>query len=300
LRDKVRILCLDGGGAKGFYTLGALREIETLAKAPLHQRFRLIFGTSTGSIIAALLALGRSVEEIHQLYRKHVPKIMGPLLPAAKSRALEKLANGVFEDLRFDAFRTDVGIVTTNFGTDKPMIFKTSREQAHGMEDSFVPGFGCKISDAVQGSCSAYPFFKPKKITTSKGDNITLIDGGYCANNPTLYGIAEALVALKVKPENLRVVSLGVGQYPPVKRLVHRYPGAKFFQQTLEINTQSMEQLTDILYSHIAMVRINNAYTQPQMATDLLEKDLNKLNTLRSRGAECVRDHEHKLKEFFA
>ena len=29
------------------------------------------------------------------------------------------------------------------------------------------------------------------------GDRVELIDGGYCANNPTLYCIADALIALK-------------------------------------------------------------------------------------------------------
>lgn len=58
IKKPYRILCLDGGGAKGFYTLGVLREIEGLVKQPLCERFDLIFGTSTGAIIAALLALG--------------------------------------------------------------------------------------------------------------------------------------------------------------------------------------------------------------------------------------------------
>ena len=53
-----RILCLDGGGAKGFYTLGVLKEIEGMLGCPLHKRFDLVFGTSTGAIIAALIALG--------------------------------------------------------------------------------------------------------------------------------------------------------------------------------------------------------------------------------------------------
>ena len=60
-----RVLTLDGGGAKGFYTLGALREIEGLVDMRLHEKFDLIFGTSTGAIIAAMLALGHSVDEIH-------------------------------------------------------------------------------------------------------------------------------------------------------------------------------------------------------------------------------------------
>src|SRR5262245_9127587 len=68
-----RILSLDGGGAKGFYTLGVLKEIEGMIKCPLYQRFDLVFGTSTGAIIAALIALGYEVEKIHELYKKHVP-----------------------------------------------------------------------------------------------------------------------------------------------------------------------------------------------------------------------------------
>jgi len=51
-----RIMSLDGGRAKWFYTLGVLAEIEAMLGQPLHTRFDLIFGTSTGAIIAALLA----------------------------------------------------------------------------------------------------------------------------------------------------------------------------------------------------------------------------------------------------
>ncbi len=61
-----------------------------------------------------------------------------------------------------------------------------------------MPGFGVTIADAVQASCSAYPFFLRKTVTTAMGDHVELIDGGYCANNPTLYAIADAIIALKV------------------------------------------------------------------------------------------------------
>ena len=39
-----------------------------------------------------------------------------------------------------------------------------------------------------------------KMVTTDKGDVVELIDGGYCANNPTLYAIADAIMALKLPP----------------------------------------------------------------------------------------------------
>jgi patatin-like phospholipase/acyl hydrolase len=92
---------LDGGGAKGFYTLGALKEIEGMLGCPLYKRFDLIFGTSTGSIIGALLAIGCEIDQIHDLYRKHVVSIMAHKSAAAKTAALAKLASEVFGDLKF-------------------------------------------------------------------------------------------------------------------------------------------------------------------------------------------------------
>src|ERR1700727_1057225 len=91
-----RILSLDGGGAKGFYTLGVLREVEGLLKCRLHERFDLIFGTSTGAIIAALLSLGHSVQDISVLYENHVPTVMKRKWRSEKSAALAELGNQVF------------------------------------------------------------------------------------------------------------------------------------------------------------------------------------------------------------
>jgi patatin-like phospholipase/acyl hydrolase len=51
----------------------------------LHEKFQLIFGTSTGAIIAAMLALGHSVDEIYELYQKHVVSVMALKTPAEKS-----------------------------------------------------------------------------------------------------------------------------------------------------------------------------------------------------------------------
>lgn len=61
-------LALDGGGIKGIMVARALMEVEQALGEPLHKRVRLAVGTSTGSIIAAGLALGMSAEEIFKLY----------------------------------------------------------------------------------------------------------------------------------------------------------------------------------------------------------------------------------------
>jgi predicted acylesterase/phospholipase RssA len=300
-----RILSLDGGGAKGFYTLGVLREIEGMIGCRLHERFDLIFGTSTGAIIAALLALGKSVNDISGLYEQHVPTVMQKKGAREKSLALARLGDSIFEGKKFDAMKTAVGIVTTRWVIERPMIFKSSIEQAHGRMGTFSPGFGCTISDAVQASCSAYPFFDRKTVTTDRGDIIELIDGGYCANNPTLYAIADAFMALKLPAENIRVVSVGVGAYPAPKpswfsttKWAQKLRTVQLLQKTLEINTQSMDQLRHVLFRHIPTIRISDTFEQPEMATDLFEHDLQKLNILRQRGSESFAKHEAQLKKF--
>lgn len=297
-----RILSLDGGGAKGFYTLGVLREIEGMIGSPLHEKFDLIFGTSTGAIIAALLALGKSVGEISGLYEKHVPTVMRENGRVRKSAALKALGDNTFEKTKFDAMKTGVGIVATRWVIERPMIFKTSIDQAHGRTGTFSPGFGVSVSDAVQASCSAFPFFERKTVKTDKGDLVELIDGGYCANNPTLYAIADATMALKLPPDHIRVVSVGVGVYPAPKqswfsttRWAQKLLSVQLLQKTLEINTQSMDQLRHVLFRHIPTVRISDTFEQPEMATDLFEHDLAKLNILRQRGSELFAKQEAAL-----
>lgn len=296
--DPFHILALDGGGAKGFYTLGVLREIEAMAGKPLCETFDLIFGTSTGSIIAALLALGLPVDEIHRLYCSHVPVIMRRRTKRGKSAALRKLAAEVLGEQKFDQFKTRIGIVATNWDNERPMIFKTEASQAFGRRATFVPGFGCTIAEAVQASCSAYPFFEKSYLQTAAGDYVTLIDGGYCANNPTLYAIADALGAGQPR-SNLRVVSIGVGEYPPKRRVSSKVAGllvsVRLLQKTLEVNTASMEQLRQLIYADVATVRINDAFDHPELATDMFEHDLAKLGQLRQRGAESFAAREADL-----
>lgn len=302
--DICRILSLDGGGAKGFYTLGALKEIEALVECPLCEKFDLIYGTSTGAIIAALLGLGKSVDEIEALYRKHVVTVMARWLPSQKTAALEALAAEVFGKSKFEAFKTDMGIVGTRWSEERPIIFKTNRRQAFSGKATFEPGFGCTIGDAVIGSCSAYPFFAKKFVTTSRSEKIEVRDGGFVANNPTLYAIVDATESLGFARKDVRVVSIGVGEYPSpklpawsVRKWLSRLPTMVFLQKTMEISTQSMDQLRKVLFREVETIRIHARYTQPDMATDMLEVDQDKLNLLWQRGRDCAREVEADLRK---
>jgi hypothetical protein len=222
-----------------------------------------------------------------------------------RSNALSKLSQEVFGDERFESVKTNVGIVATRWLLERPMIFKANIAQAHGRKASWAPGFGVKIGDAVEASCSAYPYFNKKTVVTEKGDRVELIDGGFCANNPTLYAIADAVGPMDVPPANIRVVSLGVGTYPPpkVSHLTWDYwksqtPGVHLLQKTLEINTQSMDQLRTILFKQIPTVRISQTFSEPTMATDLFEHNPKKLNELLQHGVHSFAEHEELLKSY--
>lgn len=314
-----RILSLDGGGAKGFYTLGVLNELEALlGNKPLSEQFDLIFGTSTGAIIAAMLALGHTVAEIATFYRDHVPTIMGKNSAEEKTAALKQLAVTIFGEKDFSAFKTDVGIVTTNWTTEKPTVFKTSSRQAHGREATFKPGFGCTIAAAVVASCAAFPFFERQTVETPIGKTFTLADGGFCANNPALYALTDALGPLGIPPGDIRLVSVGVGSYPPREQPFYHWsrwlkylPAQWMFpvlpemiQKIMDVNTQSMEVLQQLLYGkfvalerQVPTVRINGQFSEPHMATDFLEHDINKLNKLYERGGESFGACEQDLRK---
>ena len=92
LPKKLYVLSLDGGGAKGFYTLGALKEIEALTGLKLCEQFDLVFGTSTGAIIATMVGLGYTVDDMLAQYREHVVKITGRWLSSRKSAALKSMS----------------------------------------------------------------------------------------------------------------------------------------------------------------------------------------------------------------
>jgi len=197
----------------------------------------------------------------------------------------------------------DIGIVATDWATERPRIFKTNKKQAYLQKDTFVPGFGCKIGDAVQASCSAFPFFLKKVVRTGVDERLVLADGGFCANNPALYAIADETGSLGFHRSDVRVVSIGVGEYPKPRRYLSPayWLGYLFtvrlLQKTLEINTQSMDQLRKVLFADVPTVRISNAYTHPELATDLFEHNLDKLDMLWQRGRTSYAEHQLVLEK---
>jgi len=303
--SRFRILTLNGGGSKGVYTLGVLNELERLLGSPLHHHFDLIYGTSTGAIIASLLSLGKDIKFIEKKYFELIPDIMGCWTKAGKSKVLKNHAESLFENKKFDSFLTKTGIVAMNYEYQRPLIFKSHVDAAYGLKASFEPGFGLTIAEAVQASCAAYPVFNKVKLETSNQGTQEAIDGGFVANNPTLFAIMDANKALKIPEESISVLNVGVGNYveKPINfssKILSKLNLVQLVGRVLNANTNTTEILTKFLYPNLNIVIVNETFAQPEYGTNMVETNTDKLKLLYRLGRESFAKNEKQITQLFA
>lgn len=298
--EKLKILCLDGGGSKGIYTLGVLSELEKQLGLDIHKEFHLIYGTSTGAIISAMLGIGHNVSTIAEKYISLIPEIMTLSGKNKKTKALNRLSKEVFGDSKFEDFKTGIGIVAMNYDTQQPLVFKNTVSRAHGTKASFKPGFGLTISEAVEASCAACPIFNKKKLHTSNKGEITAIDGGFIANNPTLFALIDATKALKYHVDDIRMLSIGVGSYieKPLSRIhtfLNRFEMAQIASKVLVASSNTTETITNLLFPDLQIERINDTFSELEYCTNMIESDKKKLIKMFQLGVNSYAKHEKKI-----
>ena len=236
-----RILALDGGGIRGALTLGYLQRIEDILRKQhgdeksfrLCQYFDLIGGTSTGSIIAACLSMGMSVNEIKNMYMDLGAKIfakkykwwkifeIGDLIKAGyDSKPLEEELQKVFgtdTTMASDRILTGLCIVAKRADTNSvwPLI-----NHPDGRYYDSVDGRNKDILlwKAVRASAAAPTYFLPQIIDVGGGlSEAAFVDGGVSmANNPAIQLLMVATMngfpfKWKWGADNLMVVSVGTG-----------------------------------------------------------------------------------------
>jgi len=192
-----------------------LRELEQQLGKPLADCFDLIAGTSTGGIIAAGLALGRSADEMQEFYTNYGAQIFSPrpkykasglmrfVFPVADKVfkwktggslasafrasfcpfALEHAFEAAFQGKTLkDVTKTRLILPTVNLTDGEPHVFR-SRHLPKAVHDQDV-----KVADAVIASTAAPTYFPHRRINGKD-----YIDGGVWSNDPSLLGFAEAI-----------------------------------------------------------------------------------------------------------
>lgn len=226
-----RILSLDGGGIRGILSATLLslieREIHIATGQTLQEYFHFVAGTSTGSILAAGVAIGKTGEQLVQLYREQgrrifpywggkgyffpqrIPLIIQSGLSAPKfsHRGLQKVlqeALGYATLAEIDQNTNSPKLLIPSYDTFSrtPIFFKTWRNQEWYKD---IP-----IWEACICSASAPTFF-PAYPLNYRGATYSMVDGGVGANNPAACAIAEA-INLGNKLEDIRILSIGTGE----------------------------------------------------------------------------------------
>lgn len=195
--DNFCILSLDGGGARGYLSIRYLENLEahlngrTGRIAPLGERFDFIVGTSTGGIIALGLAVGLSAREIRELYDVNLPTIFGPRArrflpwwrPKYDNRILRDFLIGCFGERSLADLSTDTCIVGVGLQNAQPRLFKTdylARNSGRLQE---------RLVDIALCTSAAPTYF----ASHSSEHSSHIVDGGLCANNPSMIALVEAL-----------------------------------------------------------------------------------------------------------
>ena len=233
-----KILALDGGGIRGALTLGYLKKIETIIREKennpgllLCDYFDLIGGTSTGSIIAAGLSIGKTVDEIAELYMKLGGEIFGEkkkwfnplqtwqyLKARYDYQALEDNLKAIFGDITLgsDEIRTGLCIVAKRADTNStwPII---NHPKGKFFNTQLGKNKNIPLWQAVRASSAAPTYFVPQMIDVGDGQKAAFVDGGVSmANNPALTLLMVATLKgfpfhWKMGADNLMLVSVGTG-----------------------------------------------------------------------------------------
>lgn len=302
---RYRVLSLDGGGAKGVYSLGFLSRLEKDVGKPLHEFFDLFYGTSTGSIIATLLSLGQPVDKIYELYLNEIPQILSPWTARGRSKKLAEVVARIIGTKMFSDLRKPTGIVATNWESHTPLVFKNYEGMAHSGKAAFIPGCGVSLVDAVRSSCSAVPLFKPVHVTLkTRGDAVVpAYDGGFAANNPSLFALIDAR-QLGFSLDETALFSVGVGHYPAASannltriaiRAARWLPSVKMLGGVLDVSSNTTGILQKLILKQVRTIRCDDTFNVPDLGTDLLETNTNLLKKLFGKGTETYQSMEPQI-----
>jgi hypothetical protein len=245
-----RLLSLDGGGIRGVFTLEILRRVEALLKERYHKPdlvladyFNFIGGTSTGAIIASLLAMGKRVAEVQELYSKlgiyafqqtqGLPALRTKYqaIPVRKTlRTLFREADGRPAILGSEQLRSFLLIVLRNATTGSTWPLTNNPDAIYNVrEEGRTSNLDLYLWQLVRASTAAPTLYSSETVLLrdSAGRNKTyeFIDGGVGPHgNPSVMMYLQATLPqykmnLSAGARNLYILSIGTGNlaevYPP-------------------------------------------------------------------------------------
>ncbi|MEL6365082.1 MAG: patatin-like phospholipase family protein [Pseudomonadota bacterium] len=236
------MLCIDGGGIRGLLPAMVLAALEEHMRArgddrPLHQRFDLIVGTSTGGIIAAGLVApspkdrrrpAMDAARLVDLYDRRGPEIFARERFRNLREALGRFSGRPLSQEKYDADPLErilgeylgraqmrdalTNVVLPAYDIEhRGTLYMRGRRDINRLNADKNGAHDFYFKDAARATSAAPTFFEPVRVRNlDNGDLYTLVDGGVFANQPTLCALAQAK-ALGWALDDVKVLSLGTG-----------------------------------------------------------------------------------------
>ena len=247
------ILALDGGGARGIYPAQLLASIEQSLGTPVRERFDLIAGTSTGSIIAGAAAVGIPMAQVVDLFNSEAAGIFRKRRFGSFHVRSKYALHPLEQVVRNHVPRTTLGEITTpliitssDISTGGVHVFKSCYMQDLG--EPYVRDADVLLGDAIVASCAAPTYFDPVPV----GD-LLLADGGLWANNPSMIALTEAVSKFRQRVEQVHILSIGTGHsvnlYRKSKRwgLITGWGRRKLVAYVLGLQSQASSNMAQLL-----------------------------------------------------
>lgn len=298
------ILSVDGGGIRGVFPAHILACLSERLGIDLGQKFDMLAGTSTGSIVVAGIACDLVPQVIVDLYKQHgcqifkeeksvVPKKVRPAYKSIyENKELKKHLGAALGEVRLGEIRKPLLIPATDIGYGGVHVFKSA------YSEGFTRDTGVSLVDAVLASCSAPTYFDPVKV-----NEYLLADGGLWANNPSLAAVIDAQRRLGVDIRNIKVLSLGTGHarnsygvdQEKCWGLLNGWKGKEFINFLVSLQAQSTNNYLQLLLKPEQVFRIDFESDQP-----LPLDDPGTIEDLISRADREFTHSSEKLKAFLS
>ncbi|QMS92055.1 patatin-like phospholipase family protein [Nostoc edaphicum CCNP1411] len=225
--EKFKILVLDGGGIRGVVTAIILQSVQEQVGKPLNQYFDLIAGTSTGSILAAGIALGLEPKKLINIYEKRGQEIFNALW--LRKNVMKWFLGSKYSNKGLiKVLREELGEVTLRQVGEisKAQLLILAYDTLYRNTTFFASRCpeenrwfnDMKLWEVCLSSASAPTFFPPyefqwKDPNSSATDEWKFphVDGGVSANCPALAALSYATNVKKINISDITMLSIGTG-----------------------------------------------------------------------------------------